>query len=75
MSLEAVAQSFQLAPDFEMVIDFAIEDDDRIAIFGKDRLVAVGEIDNLQPGGAQGTALGTENSLLIRAAMNKRLSR
>jgi hypothetical protein len=52
MSLEVVAQSFELATELEMVIDFAIEDDSVITVFGKDRLVAVGEIDDFQPGGA-----------------------
>jgi hypothetical protein len=46
VSLEVVAQSFQLATDLEVVVDFAVKDDDPIAVFGEDWLVAVSDIND-----------------------------
>ena len=58
-----------------MVVNLAIEDDHRLAIFGKDGLIAGGQINDLQTGRSKGAQPGSENPLLIRSTMEKRLRR
>ena len=53
MRMKPMAQFLQLGAHFEVVIDFAVEDDDRVAIFGRDGLIAVFEIEDFQPRRAQ----------------------
>lgn len=67
--------AFQCAPQFKVVIDFAVKDDDRIAIFGDNRLIASREIDDFQAGRAQRDLGGLENALLIWPAMFERSDR
>src|SRR5208282_1316810 len=44
VSLKTVAQRLKLAADLEVVVNFAIEGDDRVAIFGKNRLIAACQV-------------------------------
>ena len=71
MGVKCVPEGFQLRPQFQVVIDFAIEYDDRVAIARGDRLIARSQIENLQPGGAEGAQAGGENSLLVWSAMSE----
>ena len=50
---ETVAERFQLGAQFQVVVDFAVEDDHGIAIVRKDGLVAAFEVNNFQARGAQ----------------------
>ena len=54
-----------------MVVDFAVEDDDGIAIVRKDGLIAGREVNNLEPGCAQRAIGRAKDSLLIRSAMKQ----
>ncbi len=72
MRVEAVPQLLELGTDFEVVIDFAVEDDDGVAIGRLDRLVAAGYVENRQPGSAQGAVGGLMHTLLVWSAMDQR---
>src|SRR5690242_2123252 len=69
-----MAQGFEFGADFEVVVNLAVEDDDRIAIFREDRLVSSGEIDNFEPGRAETAACRAIDALLIWATMTQRVS-
>ena len=49
---EPVAAPFQFRAQFRVVVDLAVEGDNRVAVLGKDRLVAGIEVDDLEPRGA-----------------------
>src|SRR5580658_3826968 len=66
-----MAERFQFGAQFQVIVDFAVEDDYGIATRRKDGLVAAFEVNNFQSGGAQGANFGAEDALLIRAAMNE----
>ena len=66
-----MAETFQFGAQFEMVVDFAVEDDGRAG--AGDRLVAAVEIDDLQSGRAERHQSGFEDSLFIGPAMNDRV--
>jgi hypothetical protein len=67
---ELVAARFQEGADFQVVINFAVEDDHGVAVFGNDRLIAGGEVQNFQASSAKRDAIGLEDTLLIRATVN-----
>ncbi len=67
-----MAEFFQFAAQFLMVVDFAVEDDGHIAIFRQNRLIAVTEVDDLEPRRAHGADPGLEHTLLVRTTMNQR---
>jgi hypothetical protein len=75
MSVKFVAARFESFANFEVVINFAVEDDDRVAVSGVNRLIPTGQINNFQTGGAKIALAGFVNALLIGAAMNQRRSR
>src|SRR5271168_1569256 len=52
VSLKTVAEQLKLAADLKVVVNFTIEDDDRVAIFGKNRLIAACQIDDFKTGSA-----------------------
>jgi hypothetical protein len=58
-----------------MVIDFAVESQDRIAIIANKRLVSAYEIDDSEAHGAQRHICGFIHTLLIRAAVYERANR
>ena len=66
-----MAKLFQFAPQFEMVVDFAVEDDGDVAIIRQDWLVAGTEVDNLEPSRAHRAEARFEDALLVRPAMNQ----
>jgi len=69
--MEAMAVLFELAADFQMIVDFAVEDDAGVAVVGNDGLITGVEVDNFQTSGAEGKKRGGEDADLIGAAMNK----
>ena len=69
---EFVAARFQFRAQFLVVVNLAVEDDDRVAVFRGNGLVARGEVDDFQPRGAQGNQVRFENALLVRPAVDDR---
>ncbi len=67
--MEPVPQFLELRANLEMVVDLAVERHGRVAIVADERLIAAGQIDDLQSDGAQGCLAALENPLLVRAAM------
>ena len=61
------------APQFPMVVDLAVEDDDRVAIVADDRLIAAVEVDDLEAHGAQRRLAAFEDALLVGTAMDTAL--
>ena len=74
MRLELVAERFQFAAQFRMVINFTVEDDRIVSVFGVHRLIAAGKIDNLQADCAEGNVVRFVNALLVRASMVQTLN-
>jgi len=68
---ETMAERFQFGAQFQVVVDFAVEDDYGVAIRREDGLVAAFEVDNFQARGAEGADFGAEDALLVRAAMDE----
>ena len=66
-----MAEIFQFASQFLVVVDFAVEHDGYIAIFRQNRLIAETEIYDFEPRCAQGTKAGLEHTLLVRSTMNQ----
>ena len=75
MSVKGVAARFESFADFQVVIDFAVENNDGVTISGVNRLIPPGQINDLQTGGTQIALAGFVNALLIGAAMNQSRSR
>ena len=69
-----MAAPLQLRSQFRVVVDFAVEGDDRVAILRNDGLIAAVEVDDLQPRGAQRNGLRFKDALLVGPAMNDRLN-
>ena len=55
-----------------MIVNFAVEYQDDVAVFANNRLISAGEIDNPQPHSAQRNIRRFVDALLVRAAVNKR---
>lgn len=66
-----MAESLKFAPDFVMVVDFAVEYNGHIAIFRNNGLVAGREVYNLEPRPAHTAEAGLEHTLLVRPTMNE----
>ena len=69
--VKAMAQLFQFAAQFLMVVDFAIKYNGDVTIFREDGLVAGPEIDNLEPSCPHRAETRLEHALLVRAAVNQ----
>ena len=54
-----------------MIVDFAIENDCRVAVFGGERLISQHEVDNLQPRCSDRDSMRFKNTLLVRSAMDE----
>jgi hypothetical protein len=67
--MEPVPQFLELRANLEMVVDLAVECHGGVAIVAEQRLIAAGQIDDLQPDGAQSSFAALENPLLVWAAM------
>src|SRR5580692_12486315 len=66
-----MAEFFQFGAQFQVIVDFAVEDDYSVAIRREDRLIAAFEVNNFQAGGAKRADFGLEDALLVRAAMDE----
>lgn len=51
-----MSEAFELLAKLGVVIDFPVEDDNGVAVLADHGLVAGLQVDNLQPGSAQGEA-------------------
>jgi glycogen debranching enzyme len=60
-----MAQLVQLGAHFEVIVDFSVEHDDRVAVFGRDGLIAVLQINDFQARGAHRAYLGLVNTKLV----------
>src|ERR1035441_7122692 len=69
--VKSMAQLVQLGTHFEVVVDFPVEHDDRVAIFRRDGLIAVLEIDNFQACGAHRADRGLVNTKLVRSPVDQ----
>ncbi len=69
--VKLMTQLFQLSADFEVIVDFPIEHDDRIAVFRRNGLIAVLEIENFQARRAQRADRGLVDALLVGPAVNQ----
>lgn len=56
-----------------MIVDFAVEDYDRIAVVTKERLIPIFEVDDFQAHGAQSGRASFKHPLLIRSPMCQEL--
>ena len=54
MSMKLVAKCLELGPQLQVIVNFAVEYDDRVAIARGHWLIARSQIENLQSGRAQG---------------------
>ena len=70
--VEVVAQLLQFGANFQVVINFAVEDDDGVAIRRLNWLVAAGYVENCQTGSAQRAVGGLVHTLLVWSAMDQR---
>lgn len=64
-----MAEFFEFGAQFEVIVDFAIEDDAPFAGVFENGLIAALEVDDFQTRGAAGEGLGGEGALLVRSAM------
>jgi hypothetical protein len=71
-AVEAVTETLQFLPQGRMVINLAVEGNNRGAVITYDGLVASAQVDDLEADGAKGHVFRLENSLLIGAPMEKR---
>src|SRR5437870_1926005 len=66
---EAMALGDQGGHQFNVVVDFAIEDDTDGAILVVDRLITPGQVDDAQPAIAKAHVVANEVPVAVRAAM------
>ena len=66
---------FQLFAQLGVIVDFAVEDDDRFAIFSAKGLIAAREIDDLQAHRAERDHARFVRARLVRSAMRHRARR
>jgi len=66
-----MAKFLEFVSQFLMVVDFAVEHDSYIGIFGQNRLVAETEVYNLEPRRAYRAESRLKNTLLVRSTMNQ----
>src|SRR5580692_6195367 len=67
-----MAQRLQFAPQFHVVVNFAVEHNGDIAVVRKNRLVAATQVNNLESRRAHRAHARLKHSLLVRPTMNQR---
>jgi hypothetical protein len=72
MGVESMATALQLGPQFLVIVDFAVENDGSVAVFGGDGLASRLEVNNLQARCTHRYDMRFEDTLLIRSAMDQR---
>jgi hypothetical protein len=70
--MEPVPQFLELRANLEMVVDLAVERNGRVSIVAQKRLIAAGQIDDLQSDGAQRRFAALEDPLLVWSPMVQR---
>lgn len=70
---EGVARVLQLVSQFRVIVDFPIEDNDCLAVFAEQWLLAGPQIDDLQAHGSQRYFRGFVGTLLIGTAVQERI--
>src|SRR5580698_10221189 len=65
-------RALKLLPQLAVVVDFAVENQDGIAIVTDHGLIAVLQIDDLEAHGSQRDIRRFPNALLVRTAMSQR---
>ena len=68
---EAMPARFQLGPPFDVIEQFAVEDDEDAPVLIGDRLLSIRQADNAQPSRGQRHPGSLEEALFVRAAMQK----
>jgi hypothetical protein len=71
VGLKAAAERFELAADLKVIVDFTVENNNGVAIFRKNRLIARRQVNNLEAGRTERADSRSKHSLLIRSAMNE----
>jgi hypothetical protein len=69
---EFVTAPFKLLPQVAVIVDFAIEHDDGLAVVTGEWLVAAAQVYDLQPNCAERDMRRFENTLLVGSAMRER---
>src|SRR4051794_22314845 len=69
---EAMSPRAQLVPALDVIKQLAVENNSDVAIFVKDRLLAIGQTDNAQPARSQTEPRPNKKAFLVRAAMEQR---
>jgi hypothetical protein len=69
--MKAAAERFELVADLKVIINFAVENDHGVAIFGKNWLIPGRQVNNLEAGRTNRARSRLKHSLLIRSAMNE----
>src|SRR5579862_6931739 len=72
MRLKPVARPFQIGSQLGMIIDFAVEDQNRAAVVADHRLIAATQIDDFQTDCAERNLRRFPDALLVRTAMRQR---
>ena len=72
LRVEAVAAALQLVAQHRVVIDFAVENDCRVAVFRDDRLVTRVQAHDFQPGRAERNQAPFEHAAVLRSPMRQR---
>ena len=65
MRVEAMPELFQFFPDFDVIVDLAVESDSEIAVFGEDRLVPRVQVDDFQARRTHREKAGLKYALLV----------
>ena len=72
VSDEPMSARPQLVSSLDVIKQLAVEDYRDVAVFVKDRLLAIGQTDNTQPARSQAEPGSNEKTLFVRAAMQQR---
>lgn len=64
----------QFRTDLAVIIDLAVEDQGGIRVVANEWLVAINEVEDLQPNGAKSRLASFEDAMLIRPPMIQNLS-
>src|SRR5689334_11840470 len=74
MGIETMPARFQMLPELGEIIDFAVVYDGGQTVARLHRLITAGEIDDLQPHGAERNVAGRKAALLVGPSVNQRAS-
>ena len=69
--VKAVTKLFELAAQFQVIVDFAVEDDGGVTIGRSHGLIAQCEVDYFEAGGGEGNLGSFEDALAVGSAMDK----